>query len=169
MRPQDVPILLKILSYDRARQSWQMKNLASDLRISPSEVSESLNRSVEADLLDGKKKRVNRLALNDFLMHGIRYVFPQRPGALVRGMNTAHSASPLNKSISSNENFVWPSAEGQVLGQAIEPLYPSVVEASKDDSFLYQCLALIDVLRMGKARERDLARKELETLILDGE
>ena len=94
MRPQDVPILLKILSYDRARQSWQMKNLASDLRISPSEVSESLNRSVEADLLDGKKKRVNRLALNDFLMHGIRYVFPQRPGALVRGMNTAHSAWP---------------------------------------------------------------------------
>lgn len=166
MRPQDIPILIKILSYDKARQPWQMKDLAADLRISPSEVSESLNRSAEADLLDGEKKRVNRLALNEFLMYGIRYVFPQKPGPLARGMKTAHSAPPLNKSISSNENFVWPSADGQVLGQAIEPLYRSVVDAAKDDPFLYQCLALIDVLRMGRARERDFARKELEKSIL---
>lgn len=166
MRPQDVPILLKILSYDKEKHPWQMRNIASDLKISPSEVSESLNRSVEAELLDSRKKNVNRLALNEFLIHGIRYVFPQRPGAMVRGMKTAHSAPPLNKAISSNENYVWPYAEGQVLGQAIEPLYPSLVQAARDDSFLYQCLALIDVLRVGRTREQNMARKELERFIL---
>ncbi len=169
MRPQDIPILIKILSYIKSGQhSWQMKEIASDLNISPSEVSESLNRSYQADLIDKNKKNVSRLALLEFLVHGIRYVFPEKPGPIVRGLKTAHSAPPLDKLIESEENYVWPYAHGDAKGQAIEPLYPSVVEASKNDSFLYQCMALIDVLRVGRARELELAKKNLEKMILNG-
>jgi hypothetical protein len=58
MRPQDVAILLKICAL--GQQPWQMAGLASSLRISISEVSESLNRSQLAGLIDFTKKKVNR-------------------------------------------------------------------------------------------------------------
>ncbi|MBN8650501.1 MAG: hypothetical protein J0L67_03690 [Cytophagales bacterium] len=170
MRPQDVPILLKILSYSSKGQLWQMKKLAADLGISASEVSESLNRSVQSDLINRSKREVSRLALLDFLSHGIRYVFPQKPGAIVRGLKTAHSAPPLANLIASEEHYVWADAYGESRGQAIEPLYPSLVEASKKDDYLYQSLALIDALRVGRVREQELAKQELKKLILkDGE
>jgi DNA-binding Lrp family transcriptional regulator len=166
MRPQDVPILLKIISYNKRKEEWQMKNLAFQLGISQSEVSESLNRSMEAGLIDESKKVVNRIALVEFLIHGIKYVFPQKPGALTRGVKTAHSAPPLDKQISSEMKYVWPDAHGQDIGQAIEPLYSTLVQPCRVDDNLYQFLALVDVMRVGKAREQELAKKELEKLIL---
>lgn len=167
MRPQDIPILLKILSFNRQGgwEGWQMKHLAHHLGISQSEVSESLNRSMEAGLIDESKKIVNRIALLEFLIHGIKYVFPQKPGAITRGVRTAHSAPPLDKKISSDRVYVWPDAHGQDKGQAIEPLYPTLVQPCRVDDYLYQLLALIDVMRVGKAREQELAKKELERLI----
>jgi len=169
MRPQDIPILLKILSFDKGKLDWQMKDIARELKISPSEVSESLHRSTQAGLLGNMKSHVNKLALHEFLIHGIRYVFPQSPGPIVRGMRTAHSAPPLSKLISSEENYVWPDATGDSKGQAIEPLYSSVVQASKHDEFLYKSLALIDAMRVGRSREQNLASKELEKMIVRGE
>ncbi|HEY5749793.1 MAG TPA: hypothetical protein VIU12_27185 [Chryseolinea sp.] len=142
-----------------------MKQIAHDLQVSPSEISESLNRSFQADLISQDKRRVNRLALLEFLEHGIKYVFPQKPGSIVRGIKTAHSAPPLDRLILSNDYYVWPSAEGDAKGQAIEPLYPSVVNASKNDSYLYECLALIDAIRVGRVREQEAARKELSKLL----
>lgn len=143
-----------------------MKHLAFHLGISQSEVSESLNRSMEAGLVDESKKVVNRIALLEFLIHGIKYVFPQKPGAITRGVKTAHSAPPINKKISSDLKYVWPDAYGEDTGQSIEPLYPSLVEPCREDDFLYQLLALVDVMRVGKAREQELAKKELEKLIM---
>jgi len=168
MRPQDIPILLKIISYNKSKewQEWQMKHLAFHLGISQSEVSESLNRSMEAGLIDESKKHVNRISLLEFLIHGIKYVFPQKPGAITRGVKTAHSAPPLDKKISSEMKFVWPDAYGQDMGQAIEPLYPTLVQPCRVDDILYQSLALVDVMRVGKAREQELARRELEKLIM---
>jgi hypothetical protein len=58
---------------------------------------------------------------------------------------------------------VWPSPDGPVRGAAFEPLYPSVPEAAKRDSCLYELLALIDAIRDGRVRERKLAEKELVT------
>lgn len=165
MRPQDIPILLKIISCNRKKEDWQMKHIAFRLGISQSEVSESLNRSQEAGLIDESKKNVNRLALVEFLIHGIKYVFPQKPGAITRGVRTAHSAPPLDKMISSETVYVWPDAYGQDKGQAIEPLYPTVVQPCRADDDLYQMLALVDVMRVGKAREQELAKKEFDRLI----
>ncbi|PZR07028.1 MAG: hypothetical protein DI539_24135 [Flavobacterium psychrophilum] len=161
MRPQDILILLKILYYNGAGLFWNMKEVSLALNISGSEVSESLNRSVMAGLIDDSKKSVNRLALSEFIIHGIRYVFPQSPGPIVRGTKTAHSAPPLSKEIASNDVYVWPDPQGWDKGQAIEPLYPSVIKIVKHDQFIYECLALIDVFRVGKAREQELAKAEL--------
>ena len=70
--------------------------------------------------------------------------------------------------IQSTENYVWPSAKGTMKGQSIIPLYPSVVEAVQKDYKLYELLALIDALRVGKAREREIAISELKERILNG-
>ena len=71
-----------------------------------------------------------RQALFDFLVHGLAVVFPVKPGAIVRGIPTAHSAPPLNKEILSGEEYVWPFAKGSARGQGITPLYTTVPMAA---------------------------------------
>lgn len=164
LSPLDVVILLKIIAL--GDKPWLQSNLAASLHISQSEVSKSLVRSKYAGLLDASAKKVSRLALMDFLRYGIRYVFPQQAGAILRGIATAHSASPLNNTIKSEEPYVWPSAKGNIRGQSILPLYPSVIDAVKKDDRLYELLALVDAIRVGKAREKEIAIKELHSRIL---
>ncbi len=155
MRPHDVVILLKIVS--KGHQSWYMKDLAYELEISASEISESINRSYIGGLISSDKKTINKLALLDFLKSGLKYVFPQQAGALTRGIGTAHSAPPLNREIMSEEQFVWPFAKGNVRGQAIEPLHPKIPEACLKDSNFYELMALTDAIRIGKVREQQIA------------
>jgi len=155
MRPHDIVILLKIAS--KEQQDWYMKDLAHELGISSSEVSESIHRSVVAGLLGSDKKNLNKLALLDFLKSGLRYVYPQQPGALVRGLQTAHSAMPLNAKIMSDEQYVWPYAKGDKRGQSIEPLHPNLPDACLRDSKFYELIALADAIRVGKVREQNLA------------
>ena len=160
MRPHDVVILLKIVAKGDA--SWFNKDLANELYISQSEISESLNRSKIAGLISGDKKQVFKLALLDFLRYGLRYVYPEQPSSLVRGVPTSHSAPPLNEVIQSEQDFVWPYALGTNRGFSVEPLHPNVPKACLEDPKLYELLAMTDALRLGKARERNLAIEELE-------
>lgn len=166
MRPQDIPILLKIIALDE--RPWLLSELSASLRISISEVSESLNRSRLANLIDYNKKKVNRHNLLDFLKFGIRYVFPQHPGSMARGIPTAHSHPSMKHLFISDLNYVWPNNKGTTLGQVIEPFYPKQTEGVLDDEFYYKLLALVDVIRVGKIREINYAMEELNTIILDG-
>lgn len=167
MSPLDVVVLLKIISL--GNQPWNQKPLADSLGISQSEISKSIARSKFAGLLDSTGKSVRRLAMMDFLQYGIAYIFPQQAGALVRGIPTAHSAVPLNTIIQSTEAYVWPSGKGNLRGQSITPLYPSVIDAVENDQKLYELLALVDAVRVGRAREKELAIKELKNRVLNGE
>ncbi len=164
MRPQDVAILLKILAMEG--QHWQLSGLANSLRISISEISESLNRSRIAGLIDHNKKRVNRQNLLEFLEHGVRYVFPQQAGAMVRGILTAHSHPFMKKKFISEMNYVWPDNNGKEMGLMIEPFYPRQSEAVLEDQEYYKLLALVDVIRVGKVREVKYAVDELKKNIL---
>ncbi|MBB4804389.1 hypothetical protein HNP37_004476 [Flavobacterium nitrogenifigens] len=168
LKPQDVAILVKIIVFDL--KPWSQETLAFELQMSQSEISQSLNRCRYATLIDADKKKVNRFAFTEFLLHGIQYVFPQQPGAIVRGIPTAHSAPPLNNFfINSQETFVWPHHRGTERGQAVEPLYPAVVNASLMDNMFYEYMTLIDALRVGRAREKEIAKKELRKRILHEE
>lgn len=164
MRPQDIVILLKILTLKK--QSWQYRDLASLLSMSISEVSESLNRSYLAGLVDESKKKVRRQALMEFLEYGLHYVFPQLPGRLVTGVPTAHSHPFYSKKIVSEMDYVWPDVEGSVKGLSVLPLYKTVTKAITKDEDLYKLLAGIDIIRVGKARELKLALQELKKYIL---
>jgi hypothetical protein len=121
-----------------------------------------LKRSIFAGLSSPESGLPYPEALKEFVLHGLRYVFPAQLGAVGRGMPTSHAAPPLNKKISSSEACIWPDKKGEARGASVVPIYPSVPFAASRDPKLYELLALIDALRVGQARERKLAMQELE-------
>lgn len=165
MRPHDVAILLKIIS--KGKENWYMKDLANELFISASEISESIHRSVIGGLISVDKRTIRKLALIEFLKSGLKYVFPQQPGPLTRGIGTAISAHPLSGEFFGEESFVWPYAEGNIRGQAVEPLHPKSPEACLNDPKYYELMALTDAIRIGKVREQNLAFEYLKDRIKD--
>jgi hypothetical protein len=52
--------------------------------------------------------------------------------------------------------------EGPVRGYSFAPLHKNVPLAALEDARFYELLALVDALRDGRARERDLAGRELK-------
>ena len=167
LKPQDVVLLLKLLAQPEAHE--RILDLAHSLGISSSEISHGLSRLRDAALLAPDKRSPLRANALEFLVHGLKYVFPAKLDAIKRGVPTAHSALPLSKKIksASEDKYVWPSAEGKVRGQAIIPLYPSVPEAALKDPELHELLALCDAIRIGRAREKKIAVDELNKRLVD--
>ena len=162
LRPQDAVVLLKLAI---AGGAWTYPSLADSLGMSSSEVHGAVARAKRAGLYNEQQRGPNRKALIEFLVHGIRYVFPAERGSMTRGLPTAHAAPPLSSKIMADGSPppVWPDAEGKVRGEGLRPLYRSVPAAARRDPALYELLALVDAIRGGRARERSLAVAELES------
>ena len=144
-------------------------DLGHALDISPSQAHSAVRRAAEAGLLNIETREVNRRALAEFLVHGLKYIFPAKRGGIARGMSTAHSAPPLRDSIAdTGEPLVWPDSEGEVRGESLIPIHRSVPSAARRDPRLYESLVLIDAIRAGRARERKIASKKLEEMLLSG-
>jgi hypothetical protein len=166
MRPQDVLILLKMITYKTPL--WRYMDLASSLALSASEISEALDRCRIAKLVDSNKRTVHLSAFQEFIIYGLKYVFPVQPEGMIRGIATAHSAPPINSQITqSHEKFVWAYAYGTERGQAIEPLYKTVPKIVTNDTELYELLVIVDTIRIGKAREVEIAIEELKKRLTD--
>lgn len=156
----DIIVLLKLL-LERSKRPYSL--LSKELHISASEIHAAVRRGIAAGLIDPETRLPLRKPLEDYLLHGVRYAFPASLGGLARGIPTAYAAKPLADQISSEDlPPVWASPEGTMRGYAVEPLYSSVPEAAKSDPALYELLALVDALRIGRARERKLAEQELK-------
>lgn len=166
MKPQDILIILKILLWKDNR--WNIDRVAKSVGLSASETHAAIKRCEKSGLYSTVTKRPVRSSLEEFIIHGLKYAFPVEPGPLERGMLTAHSAPPLSEMITGNSDvYIWPYEEGTTRGTSITPLYPSVPFACKTDSELYEHLALIDSLRIGRARERKLAEEIITRKLRD--
>jgi len=164
LKPQDVCVLLKIVALGRV--PWSYSQLAYELRMSASEVHAGVKRAMEASLmrLDEGWGFPDPAALEEFLVHGLRYVFAPVRGGLVQGVPTAHAAPPLNRFLilqSQEPPPVWPDASGEVRGLEFAPLYKSVPQAARRDPRLYELLALVDAIRGGDMQQRIVAVREL--------
>jgi len=164
LKPQDILLLLKLVAM--GNKPWSFNKIAIELGMSPSEVHAAAKRAIAGRLAikEGDDIRPDIRNLEEFLLHGIQYVFlPERSG-LNRGMPTAYASAPLNQIVvgGSEPPPVWPDPEGEVRGESFSPLYRSAPEAAKKDESLYELLALVDALRGGRARERELASGELK-------
>lgn len=162
LRPLDIVVLLK-LSLKNGRPPYL--KLATQLHLYPSEVYNSIKRARASHLVQSPELdyRLNRSALLEFLLHGIRYAFPAEKGSLTRGVPTGYAAPPLNQFIVPDNDPppVWPFADGTVRGYSFAPLHKNVPQAALEDGPFYELLALVDALRDGRARERDLSAREL--------
>ena len=157
---QDVVVLAKLVSYGGSRPP--IAQVAADLALSPSQVHASLKRLARSRLVDADTGRPLLKPVEEFLIHGVKYAFPSQRGETARGMPTAHAAPPLKEQIIAGDLPPgWPAAEGDVRGVTLEPLYKTAPAAARKDPVLYELLALIDALRDGRMRERQLAQQEL--------
>jgi len=158
LKPQDVVVALGAVLKPPAISTYLDR--AMQLGMSVSEVHAADKRLKSAGLM--AEGRPITAALEEFLVHGLRYVFVPELGAVVRGTPTAHAGPGLSALIHDGDlPPVWPDPEGNVRGISFSPLYRSVPEAARRDHDLHELLALVDALRGGRARERKLAAEML--------
>jgi hypothetical protein len=128
-------------------------------------VHASVKRAQASGLLHGPSldNRPNIAALEEFLVHGLKYVFPAERGELTRGVATSYGASPLRDLIAPTDDPipVWPYEEGKQRGLTLAPLYKTAPLAVLHDDSFYQLLVLADALRDGRVRERRIAEAEM--------
>lgn len=170
MKPQDVVIAL-LLARREAGPARNIPALSQALGMSTSVVHHSLGRLVQARLVRPRSHDPVVQHLLEFLEHGLRFVFPAELGRVTRGVPTASSAPPLDEVFMHGEaenEFVWPSATGEMRGTSLQPLHPGVVEASRRDPDLYQLLAVADGLRVDDTRVRRESAVAMRQL-LEGE
>jgi len=162
MKPQDILILLKILSKSIGKEQWIQQDLSRELGLSVGEVNASLKRNQKSGFLNSEFLPV-KYAIKEFLLHGFKYCFPPEMGQPTRGIKTAHAADFISdKFISNDAPPVWPFPEGADKGYEFKPLYKSVPFAVKSDQQLYRYLVLLDILRSGRKREINIAKSMLE-------
>ena len=164
LKPQDVVVLIKLLEYEKEWPPYAQ--ISKELFLSASEVHAAVQRARQSRLLTGSSPTEfpNKSALEEFLLHGLKYSFPPERGEITRGMPTGYAAEPLKSRISVGTDLppVWPTPDGKTRGYSFAPLYKSAPKAALKDKYLYEMLALIDAIRDGRARERQIAEDELK-------
>jgi len=165
LKPQDILVLLKLVTM--GVRPWSYASLAVEVGMSPSQLHSSIKRSLAAQLAVREGERIVPYFRNleEFLLHGLKYVFWAERGDLIRGMPTAYAAPPLAQLIVADDTEpppVWPDPEGEVRGISFLPLYKMALRAARSDSDLYELLALVDALRSGRIRERQIAEQEVK-------
>lgn len=164
MKPQELLVLLKVAAHPQS--VWTYPGLAAALQMSQGEVHASVRRAVAAGLAvvtPNRRWTLVRPALLEFAVHGVRYAFPAEIGPAKRGIPTAYGAAPLNAMLNVDPNNVpvWAHPQGPAKGPSVSPIYRSAPIAALADPALHEMLALLDALRIGRQRERDLAARIL--------
>ncbi|WP_394843392.1 hypothetical protein LZC95_40890 [Pendulispora brunnea] len=175
LKPQDVVLALKAVA--TGRRNWTQTELAQAVFVSPSECNEGLKRLAACHLFDRGENRIIRANLLEFLVHGLRYVFPARLGDYRSGVPTGFALRDLADAAGvmvadDEDRVVWPLADGEIgaaFGRAIEPLYKTVPRAAEHDPEFHEYLALIDMVRIGRSHESPAACKELEMRLINEE
>jgi hypothetical protein len=165
--PEDIDLQNQELISAAHASLYTARGLAEKTGIGKTEVNNALNRCIYSGMVNLDRQtgrpKVNLKALREFIIYGLKYVFPVKASELVRGIPTSFAAPVLEGQIMTSGEYiyVWPDAKGKSKGQAIAPLYQSVPYAVKRDPLLYEYLALVDVIRLGSPREITMANQLL--------
>lgn len=161
IQPSDVYVLSGIAALDEG--NWTYRDLAKRLKVPHALVQRALQRAEEAGLYSGASRRVHRANLEEFLLHGLRFIAPGKLGSVVPGVPAAWAATPVSRRIRESGDLppVWPAGRGGARGQALAPLHEAAVSAVEDFPRLGELLAIVDSLRAGDPRVRSVAAKML--------
>ncbi len=159
LKPSDLALLLLIVAYEDEQEDWHQRRLATALQLSLGGINQALQRLARTQLYDAHFRRVQRAHLREALQTGLRFIYPTPPGEIAHGLPTAASASPLKEALGpGTQAYVWPHEQGTLRGLAVVPLTPGVVHAAKNNPRFHEYMALVDALRVGRARERAKAQ-----------
>ena len=161
LKPQDIAVALQLALTPGVTYAA----LAAATGLSQGEVHNAVRRLRGARLVLTDIAQVHGTALLEFLGAGVPYAFPAEAGAESRGVPTSHAAGVLGGEFSSAEPLVWPSVEGRVRGASVVPLYDGAAATAARNPALYELLALVDAVRLGRARERTRAKQVLRDRI----
>ena len=172
IKSQDIVVLVKLLAH-QGNNSWSQNGIAFELCLSPSQINSAFKRLILAGLLTPyhppSKPQPVVQACAEFFIHGLKYIFPAKPGEMSRGVPTSYSGPSLkNHIVIGNEPIpVWPYGEGESRGVALKPLYSSVPESvmKHPDPLFYDLLTLLDAIRSGRAREKQIAIEKLSEIL----
>lgn len=161
IKPQDFVVAIR-LAIPRSI-AWTYPDLASALCMSASEAHGAVKRAAKSGLVDERTRTPRKSALLEFLVHAVRYLVPPVWTGVSRGVPTSYAVPPLNALLVPGDDLppVWPHPEGTTRGQGLVPVYRSVPDAALKDPTLHEWLALVDAIRSGRARERELAARIL--------
>ena len=159
LKGEDVVVLLKLVE----PAEWTLRSLEADVGIPRSVIHRSIGRLAAAGLIDAASRRVNVSQAEEFLIHAVKYVFPPVVGGETRGIPTAWAAPPLAAALApaSDLPLVWPDPMGELRGIALEPLHACAPEIARHAPALAERLTLVDALRLGDVRVRELAARLL--------
>lgn len=160
LKPLDLYVLVALLALPPTPE-WTQASFAGHLGLPQPALTRSLQRLAEAGLWERTDRRVDVAGAEGLLVHAVRFLAPARLGQATRGLPTAHSAPPLGRLIAGGTPLVWPDEEGGSMGTSLEPLHPSAPRAARANPRLYEFLAIVDALRVGRVRERTIAIAEL--------
>lgn len=161
LRPLDIVVLAWVAT--RAEPTWSQTAMARELSVAQSNVHRAL-RSLGRSGLYGPRG-ANRHGLRELIEHAVRFVYPPRLGPPARGVGTAHSGPATAGQLVGPSEYVWPHDAGSDFGTSLEPLHRCVPGAALADPKLYELLAIADVFRVGRVRERSLAAESLARLL----
>lgn len=163
----DLLVLLKLIS--SAEPSLPVRELANSIgAVSKSAVDVALQRLKAHSLLreGAGGRQVNRLAAREVFEKAIQWIAPAVVGPFELGLPTAHAASPLADKLRSDADpVVMPIAEGPCRGRSVTPLHPAAPAAARRDPKLHELLSIVDALRIGGARDREVAAFELRSRV----
>lgn len=165
LQPSDIYVLCGLVA--AADGSWTYRELAKQLGVPHPLVQRALQRAEEAELYSSDSRSVHRPNLEEFLLHGLRFLAPAKLGRVVPGVPAAWAAPPVSRVIRESGDLppVWPSANGRVRGEALPPLHEAAIAAVEDLPRLGELLAIVDSLRAGDVRVRSVAAKMLVELL----
>ncbi len=152
---------------------YTVRGLEKTTGISKTQIADSIKRCMDIGLAKKDRKygvpRTNKKALLEFIIYGIRYVFPVRMGELTRGIATSFSAPVLNERLFSSGELiaVWSDERAKSKGLKVILFFHTVPHAVRQDGDLYAMLALVDAIRLGNQREATLAANMLEKIFME--
>ena len=162
LQPVDLLVALKLAALGDA--NTPLRDLEEQLGIPKSTLALSLKRLAAYRIVRevGGLRRLQRIGVRDLVEAGARWIAPGEIGDIELGLFTSHAAEPLAHHLMGDPDpLVMPLPRGPDRGRAVTPIHPAAPRAAARDEKLYRLLVITDAFRIGRARDREVAKTEL--------
>ena len=149
--------------------SLSTREMSRALHIGEGAIRRGIESATSASLLTSARV-ANARNLAEFTLYGVQYTFYPVlcRGGDHRGVPTASLAPGISGRLVSR-SLVWPEVHhGTHRGEGLFPIHESALWIAETDPSLYLLLAAIDLLRIGGARDREVAIQVIQTFFKSG-